>query len=121
MRTNSKQVRDAIKLHIIESVYDCNGEQFTTLVDAAKYLNEEFDRVANFPNNIKRYPNAQRRFMDYMQGLPFHFLYSGGGISEYLESIGCMPNPKYSDDINREKAEVLYYYLVYAEMVKAIK
>ena len=120
MRTNSKLVRDAIKLHIIDCVYDFDGNQFGNLVDAAKHLSAEFDKTANFPANVRRYPNTQQRFMDYLQGLPFHFLYSGGGIEEYLAEIGCVANPKYSDDLNREKAEVLYYYLVYDEMVKAI-
>lgn len=44
MRTNNKQARSAIRQHIIDCVYDFDGSQFTTFVDAAKHLNGEYRR-----------------------------------------------------------------------------
>lgn len=120
MKTNSKQVRSAIKQHIHDCVYDCDGNQFPSFIDAAKHLYSEFDRVANYSVNLQCIPNHQARFMYYMQGLPFHFHYSGNGIEEYLESIELRPNSKYNDVTNSEKAEILYYYLIYSEVLKAV-
>jgi hypothetical protein len=36
----------------------------------------EFVRVANYPNNIQRYPNILDRIDNYMMGLPFNFDFS---------------------------------------------
>lgn len=116
MRTNRKQVRDAIKLHILECVYDSGENNFVTLECAASYLNDEFNRVANYPNNLQKFPNSQERFMDYMLGIPFHFFYNHFDINNYLESIGLINDKKYTD----EKSEKLYYYLIYSEMMKAV-
>lgn len=115
MKTNSKAARDAIKLHILECVYNSNGDNFLTYDDAVKHLYGEFDRVANYSVNMQKLPNNQERFMDYMQGLPFHFHFTYYGINCYLESIGLENNGKYSD----EKSERLYYYLIYSEVTKA--
>jgi hypothetical protein len=120
MRTNSKQVRTAIKQHIYDCVYDYDDNLFPTFIDAAKHLYNEFDRVANYGVNLQRIPNNQARFMDYMRGLPFRFHYSSNSIQEYLESLELKPNSKYNEITNNEKAEILYYYLIYSEMIKAI-
>lgn len=120
MRTDSKQVRSAICQHIQDCVYDYEGNQFPTFIDAAKHLYSEFDRVANYGVNLQRIPNHQARFMDYMQGLPFHFYYSGSGIDEYLTSLELKPNSKDNDITKSEKAEILYYYLIYSEVLKAV-
>ena len=42
MKTNSKQVRDAIKQHILDCVYDYSENTFKTLKDACNHLNSEF-------------------------------------------------------------------------------
>jgi hypothetical protein len=117
MRTDSKQVRSAIREHILECVYDYNEKQFTTFEDAAKHLNNEFDRVANYPLNLQKFPNNQKRFMDYMQGLPFSFHFSYEDISNYLESLELNTSGK---EFSCEKSETLYYYLIYSEMLKAV-
>ena len=118
MRTNSKQVREAIKLHILESVTDANGNYFETLNDACVRLYSEFLRVANHPYNLKRIPNDQERFSDYLNGLPFNFLFSYYEIQEYLNSLGINPENK---EYSGQQSTHLYHYLIYAETLKAIQ
>ena len=54
MITNSKEVRNEIKKHILECVYDYSENNFATLKEACNHLYSEFDRVANHENNKKR-------------------------------------------------------------------
>lgn len=55
--------------------------------------------------------------MDYMQGLPFNFYYLGGGIDNYLETLDLYGKGIYSS----EKSEILYYYLIYSEVLKVVQ
>ena len=115
MKSNSKQVREQIKKHILECVYNEQGEQFTDLKTACNYLKNEFIRVANYPYNLQKFPNDQNRFSDYLFGLPFHFYFSNEDIKNYINSLGLNPEGKnYSSD----KTIKLYHYLVFSEINK---
>ena len=115
MKTNSKEVKKAVQTHIIESVYDFNENEFTTLKDACTHLNNEFIRVAGHDNNLKKFPNNVDRFVDYLQGIPFHFEYEDYKIEEFLNSLGTNPtNKTYSG----AKMWALYGLLIYREMIK---
>ena len=74
MRTNSKEVRNAIRSHILECVYDYSENTFPTLKEACNHLYNEFNRVANHAYNKKRIPNDQKRFEDYLQNAYFYFI-----------------------------------------------
>ncbi len=113
MKTNSKQVRNAIKLHILESVTDNEGNNFNDLKSACNRLNDEFNRVSNYPYNLQKFPNNQDRFSDYLQGLPFNFLYMNYEINNFINEI--TENTK-EFDIN--KTLHLYHYLIYSETQK---
>ena len=115
MRTNSKEVRNAIRNHILECVYDYSENTFPTLEDACKHLYNEFDRVANHANNKKRIPSEQKRFEDYLQGIPFHFHYTNEDIETFLNSLGINKDGK-----NYEPSQMwnLYAYLIYSETLK---
>ena len=115
MRTNSKEVRNAIKKHILESVYDYSENTFSTLQEACKHLYNEFNRVANHVNNKKRIPNEQKRFEDYLQGIPFHFHYTNEDIETFLNSLGINKDGK-----KYEPSQMwnLYAYLIYIETLK---
>jgi hypothetical protein len=115
MKTNSKEVRSQIRKHIIDCVYSYKEEQFQTIKDAANHLYNEFVRVANHPHNLRRIPNEQKRFSDYLMGLPFRFNYSNHDISNYLNSLGINPSGKEYDS---EKSIELYHYLIFAETIK---
>lgn len=115
MKTNSKQVRNAIKQHILECVYDYQENTFKTLKDACNHLKSEFERVAGHEYNLRRFPNNQLRFSDYLTGLPFHFLYVNEEIENYLNSLEINENGKKYD---YDKVMKLYHYLIFSEMNK---
>jgi len=115
LRTNSMAVRDQIKKHILECVTDPEGNGYLDVADASNRLYNEFDRVANYWQNEKRFPNMGKRFSDFLNGLPFSFEYSYADIENYLNSLGINPDgKKYSD----EKMMDLYHHLIYNEMEK---
>ena len=118
MKSNTKIVREQIKQHIIDCMYDFNENPFADLKSAATHLNNEFIRVSNHAHNMKRIPNDQERFSDYLCGLPFHFIYENHEITEFLNSLGINPQNKTFDS---EKSLKMYHYLIYSEMLKAIK
>ncbi len=109
MRTNSKEVRKRIRQHILDCVYNYDENKFKTFDEAKAHLGFEFNRVANYENNIQRIPNNQDRFSDYLLGLPFYFEYTYVGIENYLNSLGVKSS---SDDKNIK----LYHYLIFREV-----
>jgi hypothetical protein len=113
MRTNSKKVKNAIQAHILESVTDDSENTFPTVDGAILRLRGEFERVANHPANIRRFPNNQERFHDYLMGLPFGFEYENHAIVRFLESLGINPQGKV---FNAEKSAKLYTYLIFKEI-----
>lgn len=115
MKTNSKEVRNLIKQHILDCVYDYSENTFPTLKEACNHLNSEFERVAGHENNLRRFPNHQERFADYLQGIPFHFEYDNSGIENYLNSLGINPQNKTYSSAQMWKT---YSYLIYSEMTK---
>ena len=115
MRTNSKEVRNAIKKHILECVYDYSSNTFPTLKEACNHLYNEFDRVSNCANNIKRIPNEQKRFEDYLQDAYFHFHYTNEDLENFLNSLGINKEGKKYEP---SKMWNLYAYLIYSETLK---
>ncbi len=113
VRTNSKVVREAVRQHILDSVYDENEEEFGNIDDASEYLVSEFKRVADYPNNFNRYPNPQDRFQDYLQGIPFHFEYENYKIEDFLNGLGINSEGK---EYSTDQMWGLYSYLIWREI-----
>lgn len=113
MRTNNTFVKIQVQNHILNCVYDYSENEFSTLKEACNHLNNEFIRVAGHENNLRRFPNHVERFIDYLQGIPFHFEFENYKIEEFLNNLGINPNNKsYSSD----KMWSLYGLLIYREM-----
>ena len=112
---NSKEVKEAIKKHILDCVYDYNENEFNTLEEAKKHLNAEFERVSGHAYNLKRFPVKQDRFADYLAGIPFWFEFETYKIQEFLNGLGINPEGK-SYDVN--KVWNLYSYLIFRELTK---
>lgn len=113
VRTNSKEVREKVRQHILDSVYDYEENKFDNFQDASQHLTDEFKRVADHPYNLKRFPNNQKRFQDYLQGIPFNFEFEDYKIEEFLNSLGINPTGKeYSSD----QMWHLYSYLIWREV-----
>ena len=114
MKTNSKKVRDAMKQHILECVTGDAGDTFATFEQAAEWLKSEFSRVADHPNNLRKIPNNQERFHDYLMRVPFGFEATNFGIACFLESLEIGETGK---EYDAEKSARLYTYLIYKEVV----
>jgi len=113
VRSNSNQVREKVRQHILENVYDYDENEFDNFNDASQHLTSEFKRVADYPNNISRFPNNQKRFRDYLQGIPFNFYFYDDDIEDFLNGLGINPkNKKYSSDQMWD----LYSYLILKEV-----
>ena len=108
MKTNSKEVRNAIQNHILECVYDYSENNFATLKEACNHLYNEFNRVANNAIN-------QKRFEDYLRGVPFNFHYTNEDIETFLNSLGINKDGKKYEP---SKMWNLYAYLIYSETLK---
>lgn len=113
MKTNCKAVRELVRAHILESVTDGNGDTYATFPEAIARLRDEFERVANYPHNLRRLPNNQERFQDYLMGIPFGFEFTNSGISAFLNGLGINPTGKEYDDA---KSARLYTALIYREI-----
>jgi hypothetical protein len=118
MKTNSKEVRAKIDAHILECVYSENEETYSTIKEACTRLRFEFERVANYEYNMRRIPNHQERFTDWLRGLPFHFYYYNSDIEDFLNGLGINPNGK---EYTSEQMWKLYGYLIYCQMLKHTK
>jgi hypothetical protein len=116
LRTNSKEVREKVRQHILERVLNEYGEPFPSLEAACHELLAEFEMVAGHPYDVRRIPNNQERFRDWMTGRPFSFEYTHHGIAEFLNGLGINPEGKEYDS---EKSSILYHYLIYSEALKA--
>lgn len=115
MKSNSKQVREQIKQHIIDCVLDENGKTFSTFEEAKSRLISEFKRVANYPNNLHNFPNDQDRFSDYLNGLPFNFEFTNYEIKEYLNGLGINPTGgEYTSTLSLRR----YHGLIWREINK---
>lgn len=113
-RTNSKSVRLAMQAHILANVTDGNGDTFPTFDEARAHLKSEFARVADYPNNLRRFPNHQDRFHDYLMGIPFGFEFETWKIAEFLNGLGLNRDGK---EFDADKSARLYTYLIYKEIV----
>ena len=113
VRTNSRIVREAIRAHILENVTDGNGDTFPTFAEAQAELRSEFARVAGYPANLRRFPNHQDRFHDYLMGIPYGFEFTNHGIAEFLNSLGINPD---GEEFDPMKSARLYAYLIYREI-----
>jgi hypothetical protein len=115
LKTNSKQVKDAVKQYILQTVYDDSENIFLDFKDAAKWLNDDFKRVANHKYNLQRFPNDVNRFSDYLQGGPFWFPVYTFEIVNFLNSLGINPENK---DFDSDKSTYLFALLIYREINK---
>jgi 5-formaminoimidazole-4-carboxamide-1-beta-D-ribofuranosyl 5'-monophosphate synthetase len=115
MKTNSKEVKQAIIAHILDCVMDYEGNNFESIEQAKNHVKKEFERVTNYPYNLQRLPNNQDRFSDYLCGVPFNFLYYNSEISDYLNSLGINETGK---EYSSEKSIKLYHYLIFREVTR---
>ena len=96
LRTNSKEYLTRLDEYIGDCI-DIEDNEEAILKEKVDYFMSEFDRVANYEYNLKRFPNTIDRIDDYMQGLPFNFAFSYADILEdvaKLHGVEAIPTDK---------------------------
>lgn len=116
LKSNSKEVREAIRLHLVE-ISENDDVKIETVDQAIKYIsnrfyNEMIKYNKHYTNNI-RVINYQEIFADWLNGLVLNTYCTYTDIINYLHSIGLYGKDKKQE---QEKSADLYYYLIFKEV-----
>lgn len=111
LRSNSKEVREAIKQHLVE-ISQKDDVEVKTVNQAIKYIVNRF-----YNEMIKKYNkhsvSYQDLFIYWLNGLALHTYYYTDDIINYLHSIGLYGRDEKQE---QEKSADLYYYLIFKEV-----
>lgn len=110
LRSNSKEVKEAIKLHLIE-ISSNDDVKVETVDQAIKYIGDRFyNEMLRHNNNVK---NIQDLFVYWLSGLSLNTYYMTDDIINYLHSIGLYGKDEKQE---QEKSADLYHYLIFKEV-----
>ena len=110
LRSNSKEVKEAIRLHLIE-ISENDDVEIETVDQAIKYISDRFyNEMIKHNNSIK---NIQDLFIYWLNGLSLNTYYYTDDIINYLHSIGLYGRDEKQE---QEKAADLYHYLIFKEV-----
>ena len=108
LRSNSKEVKEAIKLHLIE-ISSNDDVKVETVDQAIQYIGNRFYNEMIKHNKHNKYSiSYQDLFIYWLNGLSLNTYYCTDDIINYLNSIGL-----HGKD---EKAADLYFYLIFKEV-----
>ena len=110
LRTNSKEVREAIRLHLIEIAQN-DYEEVETVEQAKNYIVNKF--YIEMIKHNKHYNNVQDLFTYWLSGLALNTYYMTDDIINYLHSIGLYGK---NEEQEQEKSADLYHYLIFKEV-----
>lgn len=105
MKTNTKEIKEKIRMHILESVQDYEENYFKTAQEAATHLFNEFIRVERLDNF--------KNFYSYIFGVPFDFYFWDDDIIDFLNGLGINPTNK---EFSKQESRNLYVHLIYREV-----
>ncbi len=114
LRTNSKEVKEAIRLHLIEIAQNDDVE-IETVEQAKAYIADRFKNEALRFSNYKSGKGLQDLFIYWLNGLALHTYYYTSDIINYLHSIGLYGKNEEQEQV---KAAHLYHYLIFKEVKK---
>lgn len=110
LKSNSKEVRDAIKRHLIE-ISENDDVEVETVNQAIRYIGDRFIiEILKYDNSGK---SIQELFIDWLNGLALHTYYYTDDIIKYLNGIGLYGRDEKQE---QEKAANLYHYLIFKEV-----
>lgn len=110
LRSNSKEVREAIRFHLIE-ISQNDDVKVETLEQAKNYIADRFyNEMIKYDKSNK---SIQELFAYWLNGLSLHTYYTYTDIINYLHSIGLYGKDEKQED---EKSADLYYYLIFKEV-----
>ena len=110
LRTNSKEVKEAIRLHLIE-ISQNDDVEIETVNQAINYIVNKF--YNEMIKHNKHYNNIQDLFIYWLSGLALHTHYMTDDIINYLHSIGLHGKDEKQE---QQKAADLYHYLIFREV-----
>ena len=111
-KSNSKEVRGSIKLHLVEIAQNDDVE-VETVEQAIQYIGDRFyNEMIKHNNDVG---NIQKLFTYWLSGLALDTHYMTYDIVNYLNSIGLYGKDKEQE---QEKAADLYHYLIFKEVQK---
>lgn len=116
MNSNSKEVKEAIRKHILEICETVEDETITTLEEAKKHITQEFKMFIN-RYELRKHKTIQETFIYWLSGLPLATHYITYDIIEYLHSIGLYGKDQEQEENN---APHLYHYLIFKELKNMI-
>lgn len=113
-KSNSKEVKEAIRLHLIE-ISQNDDVKVDTVDQAIKYISDRFiTEMLKHDNSSK---NIQELFIYWLSGLSLHTYFYTNDIINYLHSIGLYGK---DEEQEQEKAADLYHYLIFKEVKNTI-
>ena len=104
--------KKATEQHILDCVYNNEGEDFTNIDEAKEHIKKEFERVANYPANLVRFPNEFNRFSDYLNGAPFSFEIYYSEIAKELKVLLNRPD-RIIDNYSGKQLDYYYHVAIY--------
>ena len=110
LRTNSKEVREAIRLHLVE-ISQNDDVAVETVEQAINYIVDRF--IIEALKYDKSNKSIQELFIYWLSGLALHTYYYTDDIINYLHSIGLYGK---DEEQEQEKSVNLYYYLIFKEV-----
>ena len=110
LRTNSKEVREAIRLHLVE-ISQNDDVAVETVEQAINYIVDRF--IIEALKYDKSNKSIQELFIYWLSGLSLHTYYYTDDIINYLHSIGLYGK---DEEQEQEKSVNLYYYLIFKEV-----
>ena len=88
LRTNTKKYQENFKTYILEVIESEDLPQdIKTDKDKVNFIFERFDSEYNYANNIRRTPNFQLRFAEWLQGLAVNLPYNYNDIIELAKKL----------------------------------
>lgn len=116
MKTNSKEVKDAIRKTLLDSI------NFEHLPKTYLSLWNEFNRVAMHRYNIQKMTIGQTSqfalFREYLEGLPIALPYYNQDIVDTMQNEWGLMQPVNKDDSDSID---LFYHLLYRELNSVLK
>lgn len=110
LRSNSKEVKEAIKQHLIE-ISSNDDVEVETVDQAIQYI------VNKFYNEMLKHDKSNKSIQDlfiyWLNGLSLNTYYTYTDIINYLNGIGLYGK---NEKQEQEKAADLYYYLIFKEV-----
>ena len=110
LKSNSKEVRKEIKLHLIE-ISQNDDVKVETVEQAIEYIGDRF--YNEMLKNIKHDYNIRPLFTYWLSGLALNTHYMTSDIINYLHNIGLFGKDEKQE---QEKSAGLYHYLIYKEV-----